>query len=136
MARSKAGWGEARTAIAVIIGPYLAEIRGGASVSKIYDALSEQGKTEGFSKDALYHYLRKLKADPKGKGKKSLAQTKGVGAGAALSTPPRPVRAGTVLPASPVVSGDLPPSLFGEVNLEDWAEQMLGGDAEAPEGGE
>ncbi|GAB3128359.1 hypothetical protein [Novispirillum itersonii] len=131
MARQKARWGEAKTAIAVVITPYLDQIRRGASVAKIYQELAAQGKTDGFSKDALYHFLRNQRGkSPHGKAKKgSQPASKAV-----TPTAPRPPQA-TILPASAVVSGDLPPSLFGEVNLEDWAEQMLGGDAEA-EGGE
>ena len=132
MARQKARWGEAKTAIAVIITPYLDQIRAGASVAKIYQELMSQGKADGFSKDALYHFLRNQRGKSRVTNAKKGSQPAPKAAPTVASRAPK----STILPASPVVSGDLPPSLFGDVNLEDWADQMLGGDADGQEGGE
>lgn len=133
MARSKAGWGQAKTAIATVIPPYLDRIRKGDSVAKIYQELESQGKTDGFSKDALYHFLRNQRQQ-KGKSKLDKAKSRTATAPVVPTASRQPKE--TILPASPVVSGDLPPSLFGDVNLEDWADQMLGGDTDEQEGGE
>lgn len=104
MARQKAGWGEARTAIAVVIDPYLDQIKSGTSVSKIYKELTDTGKAEGFSRDALYHFIREWK---KSSGQRSRV-TKKTSASASAPSSSRPLLPpkGSILPASPVSPGE------------------------------